>query len=202
MKETYNYHRYMDKRCWIIIHIVFSEVRLPVKKLAKKVYDKLHQTRHFSAVYSVRFSNCLLFGDSFVHVSPRDLMHAGSLNPYGIPVAQLPSPCMPSDPFTLRLFRLVPAGVDRLKDGKCGGLQEKSDGFGKMAVRYESLTMGEEIIRPEIRRERRCRIVPSPPPPWTRARGPVDVRSEKFTARARRRRCNEEAKSKINIRKV
>lgn len=130
-----------------------------------------------------------------MHVSPRDLMHAGSLNPYGIPVAQLPSPCMPSEPVYITPFPPSSAGADGLKDGKCGGLQEKSDGFGKMAVRYESLTMGEEII-PAGDSQRRCRIA------LERARGPVDVRSEKFTARARRRRCNEEAKSKINIRKV
>lgn len=61
-----------------------------------------------------------------------------------------PSPCMPSDPLTLRLFAVSPSRTV-WKTAVRGWPQEKSDGFGKMAVRYESLTIGEEIIRPEIR---------------------------------------------------
>lgn len=185
----YNCYHYIDK-CYNWLTIFFPDLS-PCKKLSN-TKSFIKRNILFGNLHNVYFSNCLLFEDT--SCTPRDLMHAGLVNPYGIPVAQLYSPCMPSDPFTLRLF-VVPPAWTVWKTTSAAGLQEKSDGFGKMAEPVRKFNNGEEIIRPEIRGD----VVAS----LARAGGPVDVCPEKFTARARRRcRCNEEAKSKINIRKV
>lgn len=104
-----------------------------------------------------------------------------------------PSPCMPSDPLTLRLFAVLPSRTD-WKAAVRGLVARKVKRFRQNGRPVRKFNNGEEIIRPEIRGD----VVVSAA--RARERGLVDVCPEKFTARPRRR--NEEAKSKINIRKV